>query len=373
VGITIWSEMTLKFKDAISKAIDLMKERDVENIPGARDRLLSKFEQLMNYLPRNDGELLAKVIDESIQKSFFPKTKDIAQAFNNILNARTPDQDYIIQELINGFISSQGKAITSNEDASILDHLVEAFKKRRDFKIVDYQFYATFGDPNKPRKFVKERLNKLAEFLGLEKEEMIVEKDIRDSEEKIYTFYTFQSEIIEILNGKYLETLENGEKLITDKFDKIVFISYVLAKLSVTRATLDNYTINGISAIFALILIVSFMPKIQIDEKNPINRDVHFDAQTMSVIPKSWMTKEVLSTLLPPLIEIIAYRLGGNAWLDKIALTEQRIKMHLQAQFLLKDVNKWVLGNMCRVEIPIFVEISAILNEVLVGAERGEK
>jgi hypothetical protein len=202
---------------------------------------------------------------------------------------------------------------------------------------------------------------------------MIVEKDIRDSEEKIYTFYTFQSEIIEILNGKYLETLENGEKLITDKFDKIVFISYVLAKLSVTRATLDNYTINGISAIFALILIVSFMPKIQIDEKNPINRDVHFDAQTMSVIPKSWMTKEVLSTLLPPLIEIIAYRLGGNAWLDKIALTEQRIKMHLQAQFLLKDVNKWVLGNMCRVEIPIFVEISAILNEVLVGAERGEK
>jgi hypothetical protein len=169
VGITIWSEMTLKFKDAISKAIDLMKERDVENIPGARDRLLSKFEQLMNYLPRNDGELLAKVIDESIQKSFFPKTKDIAQAFNNILNARTPDQDYIIQELINGFISSQGKAITSNEDASILDHLVEAFKKRRDFKIVDYQFYATFGDPNKPRKFVKERLNKLAEFLGLKK------------------------------------------------------------------------------------------------------------------------------------------------------------------------------------------------------------
>jgi hypothetical protein len=48
VGITIWSEMTLKFKDAISKAIDLMKERDVENIPGARDRLLSTFELLTN-------------------------------------------------------------------------------------------------------------------------------------------------------------------------------------------------------------------------------------------------------------------------------------------------------------------------------------
>jgi len=373
LGITIWSEMVNKFRDAITKAIDLMKERDVENIPGARDRLLSKFEQLKNYLPRNDGELLSKVIDESIQKSFFPRTSNLPEAFNSILNARTPEQDYIIQELINGFISSQGKAITSNEDASILDHLVEAFKKRRDFKIVDYQFYATFGDPNKPRKFVKERLDKLANFLGLEREEMFVEKDVRDSEEKVYTFYTFPDDIIEILNGKYIDALDNGEKLITDKFDKIVFISYLLAKLSVTRTTMDNYAINGISAIFALIMIVSFMPKIQIDEKNPINRDVHFDPQSMSIIPKSWMNKEILSVLLPPLIEIIAYRLGGTAWLDKIALTEQRIKMHLQAQFLLKDVNKWVLGNMCRVEIPIFVEISAILNEVLVGAERGEK
>jgi len=33
----------------------------------------------------------------------------------------------------------------------------------------------------------------------------------------------------------------------------------------------------------------------------------------------------------------------------------------------LKDVNKWILGNLCRVEVPIFVEIANIFAEILVG------
>ena len=127
--------------------------------------------------------------------------------------------------------------------------------------------------------------------------------------------------------------------------------------------------INGVSAIFSLIIIISLMPKVQVDETNPINRDPHFDAQNMSIIPKSWMAKNILSELLPPLIQIIAFRIGGMNWLEKIELTEKKIKLHLQAQFLLKDVNKWILGNMCRVEIPIFIEISSILNEITVGAD----
>ncbi len=283
------------------------------------------------------------------------------------------EQDSIISELIDGFISSQGKTLFGGTNRRILDNLVEAFKKRRDFKIVDHQFYAMFGDPNKPRKYVQERLDKIADFLGLEVENLHVEQDVRDGKPKNYRFYSFPEEITQILEGKYIEVQDNGEKVITEDFDKMVFISYFLATQSISRKNLDKYAINGICAIFSLILLLSFMPKLEVDETNPINRDEHFNPQTMSIIPKSWLTKGILGELMTPLVQIVAYRVGGINWLDKILLTDKKINLHLQAQFLLKDVNKWVLGNMCRVEIPIFVEISNIFSEIILGAEGGNE
>jgi hypothetical protein len=89
----------------------------------------------------------------------------------------------------------------------------------------------------------------------------------------------------------------------------------------------------------------------------------------MSVIPKSWMMKQVLDPLFEPLIKIIAYRLGGGLWLSKIIDSEINKKIHNQIRFLIKDVNKWVLGQLVRVEIPIFVEISNIFTEIVVGFE----
>ncbi|MBD3353197.1 MAG: hypothetical protein GF364_17085 [Candidatus Lokiarchaeota archaeon] len=369
MAISLWQELLQKFQEGLENSIEKISERDIDTIPGAKERLIEKLEQIKRYLPRNDGEYIIKIIDDSIQKSFFPRINNISEAFIKILDARTPEQDYIIQELINGFISSEGKVIASSKGGPILDNLVEAFKKRRDFKIVDFQYYAMFGNPNKPRKYVINRLKKIVEFLGLESD-CYVKTDVGTGEDKEITYFSFPKEINQILEGRYIETLETGETYVTDKFDKMVFIAFFLAKVSVERKTLDKFKINGICAIFALIMIISFMPKLQIDEKNPINRDPHFDAQSMSVIPKSWMNSDILSELLPPLIQVMAFRLGGNDWLDKIELTEKKIKLHLQAQFLLKDVNKWVLGNMCRVEIPIFIEISAILNEITVGMER---
>lgn len=368
MSISIWEELLQKYEEGIDKSLELIEERDIENIPGAKDRLIDKLTQIKRYLPKENGEYMVKIIDDSIQKSFFPREKKIENAFTKILQSRTPEQDYIIQELINGFISSSGKSLASGKEGPILDHLVEAFKKRRDFRILDWQFYAMFGDPNKPRKYVRTRLKDIVEFLGLESE-TVVKKDVATGEFREITYYTFPAEIREILMGKYIVTLENGDKVITDEFDKMVFIAFFLAKLSVNRKTLDRYMINGVSAIFSLIIIISLMPKVQVDETNPINRDPHFDAQNMSIIPKSWMAKNILSELLPPLIQIIAFRIGGMNWLEKIELTEKKIKLHLQAQFLLKDVNKWILGNMCRVEIPIFIEISSILNEITVGAD----
>ena len=116
-----------------------------------------------------------------------------------------------------------------------------------------------------------------------------------------------------------------------------------------------------------MILLLSFLPKLSVDETSPILNDPNYNAETMSVIPKSWMMRQILEPLFEPLIKIIAYRLGGGLWLSKIIDSEINKKIHNQIRFLIKDVNKWVLGQLVRVEIPIFVEISNIFTEILVG------
>ncbi|MCK4284947.1 MAG: hypothetical protein KAX18_02040, partial [Candidatus Lokiarchaeota archaeon] len=164
---------------------------------------------------------------------------------------------------------------------------------------------------------------------------------------------------------------ELGYAYVSEGFDRNVFICMFLANIAIHRDDLDkiggSFTINGISAIFALILLLSFMPKLSVDETNPILNDPSYDANNMSVIPKSWMMKQVLESLFEPLIKIVAYRVGGGLWLSKIIDSEINKKIHQQIRFLIKDVNKWILGNLCRVEIPIFVEISNIFTEILVG------
>jgi hypothetical protein len=181
-------------------------------------------------------------------------------------------------------------------------------------------------------------------------------------------------EKVKILEEKYLIIDEElGYAYVSDAFDRNVFICMFLANLAVNRDDIEkiggSYTINGISAIFALILLLSFLPRLSVDETNPILNDPSFDQNRMSVVPKSWMMNQVLESLFEPLIKIVAYRLGGGLWLSKIIASEVNKKIITQIRFLLKDVNKWILGNLCRVEIPIFVEIANIFTEVLVGYE----
>jgi hypothetical protein len=273
---------------------------------------------------------------------------------------------------LNGFVTSKAKAIASYSQGPIIDRMVEAFSKRNDFHIVDHQFYAMFGDPNKPRNYVKKQLEHLIELFGLVSRELVVEKDVRRSERKVYTFYTFPAEILAILEEKYIIIDDDlGNAYVSDAFDRNVFICMFLANLAVNRDDLEkiggSYTINGISAIFALILLLSFMPKVSVDEKNPILKDPSYDEQNMSVIPKSWMIKQVLEDLFEPLIKIVAYRVGGGLWFSKIITSDKESSIINQIRFLLRDVNKWILGNMVRVEIPIFVEIANIFTQVLVG------
>ena len=369
-----WRDLLKNFQVGIENSIEKLQNRDIENIPGAKDALIQRLENIKTYFPRNNGDLFIKSIDDKIQNNFFPNTKSFSDAFSHISKSRTHEQDFVINELLNGFVTSKAKAIALGTQGPVIDRMVEAFSKRSDFHIVDYQFYAMFGDPNKPKHYIKKQLEELINMFGLISKELVVEKDIRKSEKKIYTFYTFPDDIIKILEEKYLIIDEElGYAYVSDAFDRNVFICMFLANLAVNRDDIEkiggSYTINGISAIFALILLLSFLPRLSVDETNPILNDPSFDQNRMSVVPKSWMMNQVLESVFEPLSKIISYRLGGGLWLTKIIDSEVNKKIITQIRFLLKDVNKWILGNLCRVEIPIFVEISNIFAEVLVGYE----
>ncbi|MFX1311823.1 MAG: hypothetical protein ACFFHD_04300 [Promethearchaeota archaeon] len=367
-----WNPLLKDFENGLDKAIEELENRDVENIPGAKEALIQRLNNMKIHFPKNNGDIFIKSINDKIQNSFFPNTKNFAKSFEVILKSRTHEQDFIINELLNGFVTSKTKAIASGTQGPIIDRMVEAFSKRNDFHIIDHQFYAMFGDPNKPRHYIKKQLQELINMFGLISKELVIQKDVRRSEQKIYTFYTFPDEIIRILEERYL-IIDNklGYAYVSKDFDRNVFICMFLANIAVNRENIDkiggSYTINGISAIFALILLLSFMPKLSVDETSPLLNDPSYDANRMSVIPKSWMMKQVLELLFEPLIKIVAYRIGGGLWLSKIIDSEINKKINNQIRFLIKDVNKWVLGNLCRVEIPIFVEISNIFTEVLVG------
>ncbi len=369
-----WTELLQNFIKGVEVAIEELEKHDVENIPGAKEALLQRLNNMKIHFPKNNGDIFIKSINDKIQTAFFPKTKDFASAFQKILKSRTHEQDFIINELLNGFVSSKAKAIASGSQGPIIDRMVEAFSKRNDFHIVDHQFFAMFGNPNKPRNYIKRQLQELVDLFGLVVKELVIEKDLRRSEKKVYKFYTFPEEILGILEEKYIIIDEElGQAYVSDSFDRNVFICMFLANVSINRDDPDkiggSYTINGISAIFALILLLSFMPKLSIEETNPVLRDPTFDEQNMSIIPKSWMMKQVLEPLFAPLIKIVGYRLGGGLWLSKIIDSEINKKIHSQIRFLLKDVNKWILGNLCRVEIPIFIEIANIFAEITVGAD----
>ncbi|MBY8991298.1 MAG: hypothetical protein KGD58_11135 [Candidatus Lokiarchaeota archaeon] len=369
---TTWKMLMSDFENGLENAIEELQKRDVENIPGAKEALIQRLNNMKLHFPKNDGDIFIKSINEKIQNAFFPNSKSFSEAFGLILKSRTHEQDFIINELLNGFVTSKAKIIASESQGPIIDRMVEAFGKRNDFHIVDHQFFAMFGNPNKPRHYIQKQLDELVNMFGLISKELKIEKDVRRSEEKVYTFYTFPDDIIKILEEKYLVIDEElGYAYISEDFDRNVFMCMFLANIAIYRDDLEkiggSYTINGISAIFALILLLSFMPKLSVDETNPILNDPTFKAESMSVIPKSWMLRQVLEPLFGPLIKIVAYRVGGGLWFSKIIDSEINKKIHNQIKFLLKDVNKWILGNLCRVEIPIFVEISNIFTEILVG------
>ncbi len=80
--VTFWNELLEEFKTSLENSIEIIKEKDVEDVPGAKEKLINKLEQLKNFLPENNGELLTNIISNSIEKSFFPKSESFAKIFN---------------------------------------------------------------------------------------------------------------------------------------------------------------------------------------------------------------------------------------------------------------------------------------------------
>jgi len=371
-----WNELLDNFIKGLDNAIAELNAHNIDTIAGALPLLLDRLRIMQNNFPANNGQIFKQTIDDIIQNAFFPENLTFAQSFEKILKSRTHEQDFIINELVNGFITSKTKAIASYSQGPIIDRMVEAFSKRNDFHIVDHQFYAMFGDPNVPRTYVMNNLQTLIDLFGLVSKELVIQKDIRKSEEKVYTFYTFPGDILNVLKKKYLITNPvTGNLFVSEAFDRNIFISLFLANIAVNRSNLSSiggkYTVNGISAIFALILVLSFMPKVTATPQLLKHSSFSSPNVPLSVIPKSWMMKKVLESIFEPLIKIIAFRLGGIQWCEAIIDTEINKKILTQIRFLLKDVNKWILGELCRVEIPIFIEILNTIQVTLQAQQSG--
>jgi hypothetical protein len=73
-----WKDLLQEFEKGVDSAIKQLEQRDVENIPGAREALLNRLNNMKIHFPKNEGEIFIKAIDDKIQNSFFPITKDFS-------------------------------------------------------------------------------------------------------------------------------------------------------------------------------------------------------------------------------------------------------------------------------------------------------
>ena len=81
-----WTELLQDFVKGVDKSIEELEKRDVENIPGAREALLQRLNNMRIHFLRNNGEIFLKSIDDKIQNAFFPNTKDFAEKWKKNLS-----------------------------------------------------------------------------------------------------------------------------------------------------------------------------------------------------------------------------------------------------------------------------------------------
>jgi hypothetical protein len=80
-----WKELLQQFDKGLEKAIDELEKRDAENIPGAKEALVQRLNNMKLHFPKNNGDIFIKSINDKIQNAFFPNTKNFSEAFDKIL------------------------------------------------------------------------------------------------------------------------------------------------------------------------------------------------------------------------------------------------------------------------------------------------
>ena len=110
----LWGDLLQGYIVGLDKAIEELNTHNVESTAQAIQLLLDRLKVIRGLFPINNGRLFLQTIDNVIQETFFPDTRDFAIAFEKILNSRTHDQDFIINELLNGFVVSKTKSMATH-------------------------------------------------------------------------------------------------------------------------------------------------------------------------------------------------------------------------------------------------------------------
>lgn len=360
--------LVLEIEKGMDAAIKRIEERDTtEKVPGAKEIIIARMEKMKEFFMKDDGKFLLNLIHEKIEMAIFPVKQTLGETFEIILNSRVMhEQDFLIQELVNGFISSKEDSIGEFKNAKVLDRVIKLFSESKNLTITSMDiselFHKSYHTTNI---YVNKEFDKIANYIGLESRTVEI-MDNFTGDPMIISIYSFSDEIIQVLEANQYIYKQHGKYRAGPTFGKIVFMSLILAKISMDRMNLKQYQIIGICAILALILFISLLPTLKVDnlkEKEKLN----LDPELMDVIPHSWIRDDCIQELFPPLIKIIAFQIGGYNWLAETN-TDLLKKLALQIQFLIQDINRWHYGYLVRVKIPIIVEISNIFQTVQIDS-----
>ncbi len=370
---TVVGNIIKEIEKGIDAAISRIKDREsTEKVPGAKELIIARMEKIKEFFMKDDGSFLLKLIQEKIEAAIFPRKQTLGETFEVILTSRTiHEQDFLIQELVNGYIASKEDSIGEFKNARVMDRIIKLFVESKNLRITSLDVSELFHkNYHTSDKYVNKEFQKIAKFIGLTESTAEIIDNYTGNPIEI-SIYSFPDEIIEILFSHGYVYKEHGKYRASKSFGKIVFLSLVLAKISMDRLNLKQYQIIGICAILALILFIALLPTLKIDNVKEKEK-LDINPELMDIIPHSWIREDCIKALFPPLIKMIAFQIGGFNWLADTN-TDLLTRLALQTQFLIQDINRWHYGYLVRVKIPIIVEISNIFQTVQVDLGENQK
>ncbi|MHA1339681.1 MAG: hypothetical protein ACTSRZ_05930 [Promethearchaeota archaeon] len=340
---------------------------------------------------------------QTLIKYFFPNIGDFYKTFkqiyenvfeskkNLILHSKTAlTQKTIIKEFILFLISPSEKGFLTQNEESLLQKIVDAFKSSNTL---------CQSEDNLKNLFVSSRVNFNAYFRKLRRYLPLIEFEREEKDPKTGNiikkkYYQFTPEVLEFLVEKDILEKNNEMYYIKNevKFTIDLFYAIILSHICTNeRYNLNKYTIIGIISQFVLLFLLSSLPSISKmleqqdkDKLSALKRN-GYNSDYMDILPKSWLNDDVIDIYILPLFKCLAFMLGGKGWVkiieeelrppldskDKAEIEKYKRHKRLFKQFLTRfpTINKWILGEKVRVRIPVFVEIGDIITKIYATSE----